>query len=91
MQMQQMDMKGMKDCKDCDKMVKQEPKKSGCCDESGCNAKCPVMGGGVAMSLPTVKPEFPAIGSQTLRLYPADTMIVSAHLNSQERPPKSLA
>jgi len=96
MQMQQqMDMKGMKDCKGCDTIIvsgaKQEPKKNGCCDESGCNAKCPSMSGGISMHLPTVKADLPAIGAEALRLYPADATIASAHLNSQERPPKSLA
>jgi hypothetical protein len=85
----QMDMKGMKDC---DQMTKQAPKKSGgCCNDSGCNAQCSAMSGGVTMNLPTVKADMPAIGEQALRLSSADATIASAHLNSQERPPKSLA
>jgi hypothetical protein len=43
------------------------------------------------MNLPTVKADMPSIGGQTLRLYPADATIASGHLNTQERPPKSLA
>lgn len=88
MQMQQTDMK---DCKGCDSMVKQESEKGGCCDESGCNAKCPAMSSGVTMNLPTHKAELPNVGEQAKRLYPADATMASAHLNSQERPPKSLS
>ncbi|MFO1243161.1 MAG: hypothetical protein U1E36_08230 [Rickettsiales bacterium] len=87
----QMDMQGMKDCKGCDTMAKHEPKKSGCCDDAACNAKCSAMSGGISMNLPTYKADLPAIGEQAKRLYPADATIASAHLNSQERPPKSLA
>ncbi len=86
----QMDMQGMKDCKGCDKMAKQESKKNGCCDDAACNAKCSAMSGGISMNLPTVKADLPSIGEQAVRLYPADAAIASAHLNSQERPPKSL-
>lgn len=89
MQMQQMDMK---DCKGCDSMAKQESEKGGCCDESGCNAKCPAMSsGGVTMNLPATKGDLPAIGEQADRFYPADAAVASAHLSSQERPPKSLS
>ncbi len=89
MQMQQTDMK---DCKGCDSMAKQESEKSGCCDESGCNAKCPAMSsGGVTMNLPAIKADLPAIGEQASRFYPADAAVASAHLGSQERPPKSLS
>jgi hypothetical protein len=91
MQMQQMDMLSMKDCRGCDKMAKHEPKKNGCCDDAACNAKCSAMSGGISMNLPTHKAELPAIGQQAIRLYPADAVIASAHLNTQERPPKSLA
>lgn len=86
------DMTNMKDMKDCNKMAKQEQKKKGgCCDDLACNAKCSAMSGGTAMNLPNVKAGFTANHSQTARLYPADASIASAHLNSQERPPKSLA
>lgn len=88
MQMQQMDMK---DCNGCDGMAKQEQQKSGCCDESGCNAKCPAMSGGIVMSLPTYKTEVPAISEQGKQLYPVDDELTSSHLNTQERPPKSLS
>lgn len=86
-----MDMQGMKDCKGCDTMAKQEPKKSGCCDDAACNAKCSALNSSVSMNLPTYKAELPAISGEALRLYPADAAIASAHLNAQERPPKSLA
>lgn len=85
---QQMDMK---DCKSCDKMVKQESEKGGCCDESGCNAKCPAISGGVTMNLPAYKAALPTIGKQVDRFYPADAAVASAHLSSQERPPKHLS
>ncbi len=91
MQMQQMDMKDMKDCKGCIKATKQEQKKNGCCDDSGCNAKCSAMSGSITMNLPTVKVEFAAISSQAPPLYSADATVASAHLNSQERPPKYLS
>ena len=91
MHMQQMDMKGMKDCKGCDTMAKQEPKKNGCCDDTACNTKCSAMNGGVSMNLPTIKAGLPAISGEALRLYSADAAIASRHLNTQERPPKSLA
>lgn len=85
-----MDIKGMKDC---DQMTKQQaPKKNGgCCDDSACNTQCSALSGGIAMNLPTVKADMPAIGEQVLQLSAADAAIASAHLNSQERPPKSLA
>lgn len=88
MQMQQMDMK---DCKGCDNMAKQESEKGGCCDESGCNAKCPAISGGVTMNLSSMKSDLPAIGEQANRFYPADAAVASAHLGSQERPPKYLS
>lgn len=87
-QVQKMDMKGMKDC---DQMTKQQaPKKSGCCDDAACGAQCSALSGSMTMNLPTVKADMPAIGEQALRLTTADAMIASAHLSSQERPPKSL-
>ncbi len=86
-----MNMQCMKDCKGCANTAKQEQKKGGCCDDLGCNAKCPAMSGGLAMNLPTVKADFAANYRQTIRLYPADATIASAHLNSQERPPKNLS
>jgi hypothetical protein len=90
---QQLSMQGMKDCKDCDKIAQQEQqkKKGGCCSDIGCNAKCPAMSSSISMNLPTVKADIPSISGQTLRLYPADATIASRHLNTQERPPKSLA
>ncbi|MBY0406209.1 MAG: hypothetical protein K2Q01_00835 [Rickettsiales bacterium] len=84
-------MHSMKDCKGCAKMAKHEPKKLGCCDDAACNAKCSALSGGIAMNLLTIKAGFAAIGTQILRLYPADTAIALRHLNTQERPPKSLA
>ena len=88
---QQMDMQGMKDCKGCDKMAKQEQKKSGCCDDAACNAKCSALNSGTSMNLPVVKADFATISKQANRLYPADAALASAHLNAQERPPKSFA
>lgn len=88
-QAQKMDMKGMKDC---DQMTKQQaPKKSGCCDDAACSTQCSAMSGGMTMNLPTVKADMPVLGEKALRLSAADAVIASAHLNSQERPPKSLA
>ena len=81
----------MEDCDGCDKMAKQEQKKSGCCDDAACNAKCSALSGSVTMNLPTYKADLPAIGDQANRFYPADAAIASAHLNSQERPPKTLS
>jgi hypothetical protein len=88
MQMQQMDME---DCDGCDKMAKQEQKKSGCCDDAACNAKCSALSGGVTMNLPAYKADLPAVGDKDNRFYPADAAIASAHLNSQERPPKTFS
>lgn len=88
---QKMDMQGMEDCDGCDKMAKQEQKKSGCCDDAACNAKCSALSGGVTMNLPAYKADLPAISDQANRFYPADAAIASAHLNSQERPPKTLS
>lgn len=88
-QTRQMDMKGMKDC---DQMAKQQaPKKSGCCDDAACSTQCSALSGGMTMNLPTVKADMPVMGEKALRLSSADAVIASAHLNSQERPPKSLA
>ena len=64
-------------------MAKQEQKKSGCCDDVTCNAKCSALNSGVSMNLPTYKAELPAMGEQALRLYPADAAIASAHQNPQ--------
>jgi hypothetical protein len=86
-----MDMQGMKDCKGCDKMAKHEPKKSGCCDDAACNAKCSAMSGGTSMNLPVFKSDLPTLSKQVNRLYPADASLASQHLNTQERPPKSLS
>lgn len=86
-----MDMRGMKDCKGCDTIAKQEPKKSGCCDDAACNAKCSALNSSVSMNLPTYKAELPAISGEALRLYPANAAIASRNLSTQERPPKSLA
>ena len=91
MQMQQADMQGMKDCDGCDKMAKQEQKKSGCCDDAACNAKCSALSGGVTMNLPAYKADLPAVGDKDNRFYPADAAVASAHLNSQERPPKTFS
>ena len=88
---QQMDMQSMKDCKGCDKMAKHEPKKNGCCGDLACAAKCSAMSGGISMNLPTVKADMPSVSGQMKRLYPADAAIASRHLNTQERPPKSLS
>lgn len=88
MQMQQMDME---DCDGCDKMTKQEQKKSGCCDDAACNAKCSALSGGVTMNLPSYKTDLPAVGDKDNRFYPADAAIASAHRGSQERPPKTLS
>lgn len=91
MQMEHAKSMDMQDMKDCDKMAKQEPKKNGCCDDAACNAKCSAMSGGTSMNLPVFKSNLPAPGKQVNRLYPADAAIASAHLNTQERPPKSFS
>lgn len=88
---QQMDMQGMEDCRGCDKMAKQDSGKSGCCDDAACNAKCSAMNSGVNMNLSSVKAETPAINEQVQRFYTVDAHLPSAHLNSQERPPKTLS
>lgn len=73
-------------------MAKQQaPKKSGCCDDVACGAQCSALSGSMTMNLPTVKADMPVMGEKALRLSSADAVIASAHLNSQERPPKSLA
>jgi hypothetical protein len=89
--MQQTDMQGMEDCKGCDKMARQDAGKSGCCDDATCNAKCSAMNSSVSMNLPSMKAETPAINQQMQRFYAVDTHLPSAHLNSQERPPKTLS
>ncbi len=88
---QQTDMQGMEDCKGCDKMAKQDAGKSGCCDDSTCNTKCSAMSSSVSMNLPSMKTETPAINQQMQRFYTVDAHLPSAHLNSQERPPKILS
>jgi hypothetical protein len=87
----QMDMQGMEDCDGCDKMAKQESDKSGCCDDATCNAQCSAMNSSVSMNLPSVKAETPAINQLVQRFYAVDAHLPSAHLNSQERPPKHLS
>lgn len=88
-QMQHNQKMDMQDCKGCAKAAKQEPEKNGGCDAAD-SAKCSSMSGGAAMNLPA-EAELPAIGEQAKWLYPAGAAIASAHLNSQERPPKSFA
>lgn len=88
---QKMDMQDMEDCDGCDKMAKQDSKKSGCCDDAACNAKCSAMNSSASMNLPSVKTEIPAINQLVQRFYAVDANIASAHLNSQERPPKHLS
>jgi len=88
MQMQQMDME---DCDGCDKMAKQDSSQSGCCDDATCNAKCSAMNSSVSMNLPSMKAETPAINQFVQRFYAVDAHLPSAHLNSQERPPKTLS
>ena len=88
---QQMDMQDMEDCDGCDKMAKQDSKKSGCCDDAACNAKCSAMNSAASMSLPSMKAEIPAINQSVQRFYAVDAHLASAHLNSQERPPKTLS
>lgn len=88
--MQEQQAKQMQDMPDCHKMAKQESQKSGCCDDAACSAKCSAMSGSTSMNLPVFKSDLPALSKQANRLYPADATLTSAHLNSQERPPKSL-
>lgn len=91
-QMAMADMEKAHDCDDCPKVEKQQSqKKSGCCDDAACNSQCSALSGGVTMNLPTAKNHLPAIGEQDDRFYPADAAMASAHLSSQERPPKSLS
>jgi len=88
MQMQQMDMsnmQGMSDCQGCDKTTKHEQKKNSCCDSTQCSSSSSISMNSSTMQVAA------AIGTQARIFYPADAVIVSAHLNSQERPPKSLA
>ena len=88
MHAQKIDMKGMTNC---DQMTKQAPKKSGCCDEAACNANCAALGSGMTMNLPSVDAHFPKVTGELQLPVTADAVIASAHLSSQERPPKSLA
>ena len=73
-QEQQTDMHGMKDCNGCNKMAKQEQQKhnekDGCCDQTGCNIKCPAMSGSISMNLPAIKADLPSVSGQIQRLYP---------------------
>lgn len=91
MQAQHMDMQAMEDCDGCDKMAKQEQKKSGCCDDAACASKCSVMSNGASMILPTIKADRPAFSDQARWFFATNATPISAHLNSQERPPKSLS
>jgi len=82
---QMQNMQGMTDCQGCYKTTQQEQKKSGCCDSAQCSFSSSMSINFPAMQIAT------AIGTQARLVYPDAAMIVSAHLNSQERPPKSLA
>lgn len=91
MQMQQMDMKGMKDCKDCDKMAKQEPQKQkGCCGDMTCVARCASMSNANPAFFGTQAASF-SPASDTEHFYDSGPVLASAFLQTQERPPKSLA
>lgn len=90
--MQEMAMQEMEKDHDCCPKAEHEKqqKKNNCCDDAACNAKC--MGlSNMTMHLPSLKTELPSISSASLRLYPADAALASQHLNTQERPPKSLS
>ena len=88
---QSMDMQDMEDCDGCDKMAKQDSDKSGCCDDAACNAKCSAMNSSLSMNLPSMKAETTAINQLVQRFYAVYAHLPSAHLNSQERPPKHLS
>jgi hypothetical protein len=90
-QMAAQDHGGDKDHDCCPKIkAEKQQKKSGCCDDAACNAKC--MGASsVSMTSSGAKTELPSMARQSQRLYPADAALASQHLNTQERPPKSLS
>jgi|CXWL01.1.fsa_nt_gi hypothetical protein len=83
--MQMQNMQGMTDCQGCDKTPKNDQKKNSCCDSTQCSFSSSMSINFPAMQIAT------AIGTQARLVYPDAAMIVSAHLNSQERPPKSLS
>ena len=82
-------MQGVVDCNGCGKVSKTEQKKSGCCDDKSCSTKCS-FSSSMSINLPAIKAA-PTVAAQVRLFYPDAAVIASAHLNSQERPPKSFA
>lgn len=80
-----MQTEDMADCQGCDKTTKHEQKKSGCCDSTKCSSSS-----SISVNFPTMQVAT-AIGTQARLLYPDAAVLTSAHLNSGERPPKSLS
>jgi len=93
MHMQQMDMKDMKDCKGCDKTANKQDqqKKNGCCGDMACVAKCSSMSNITGPFLGHQSIPLSFASSSALRFYDSDDVVASHLLNTQDRPPKSLA
>lgn len=94
MKMQQMVMKEAKEgkhCSGCPKMAQEKQKKPGCCDNAACKASCMGMGNLTqSFSLPTTS-ILPVVIVTKQQFYSAHSAAVSQFLNTQDRPPKSLA
>jgi hypothetical protein len=83
------DMGTAHDCDGCPKAEKKQSQKSGCCDDTACNVKCSASSGMNMSAAPNS--DFPALMKQSQRLYVSDSVLASHLLNTQDRPPKSLA
>lgn len=93
MQMQQMDMKGMKDCKGCVKTSDRQDhqKKTGCCGDMECAAKCSSMSNAGTTFFGTQHGASISFASSAESLYGPDHKLASHLLNTQDRPPKYLS
>lgn len=75
----------------CAKMAKAKVKKLGCCDNAACKARCMGLGSLTQnLSLP-IASIMPVLVVTKQQFYSAQAIAVSQLLNTQDRPPKSLA
>ena len=86
----QIDMQGIEDCQGCAKTASHEQKRNSC-DDTNCKIKCSAISNGISVNLPIIKDVFFVVREQAEQFYPNKVADISAHLNSQERPPRILA
>lgn len=86
---------GMKDCNQCpssiDKKHAEKIKKSGCCDDGVCNAKCATSGASSGTMLPPDAMSFSALAARN-EVHALPYLLPPSHaLKTPEKPPKYLS